>query len=226
MKRSPAFLFVTAALLCVPVSAEAPSAARIIELARKKLAAVRDYSVDIRLDVQSDQLTVKGMRMTLYYRRPGRMRLVARDGLAAMPRGIVMGDFMDELTRNCRPTLVGVERKNGVACYAIRLEPESRAGGPPVNIWLSKSGYLLRETSIEEPFSLKTQWFYGRVDDKYDLPCRIIATFSSPDIHTVPRPGFGPGQGAGGLRTVRATLTFSNYKVNRGIRDSVFVEND
>ena len=80
---------------------------------------------------------------------------------------------------------------------------------------------------------MKSEWRYARVDEKYDLPRRIqaevtvprAAGFQSNDPDERPRRNRARASGPGlssGTQTMRATLTFSNYRVNKGIPDSVF----
>lgn len=236
MKRFSAMcVLLGAALLSASVSAEAPSAARLLDQARRKLAAINDYSVDIRLDVTGGNITIKGMTMTLYFKKPGKTRIVARQGFAAMPRSMTLGDVVTELTRNCKSKMIKTQKKNGIDCYVIRLDPIRQGGQPPVLLWLDKSRLLVRATQVKAPFPVKTEWQYGKVDEKYDLPRRIDAEIVSPQAagfhHRDPdeprraNPG-RKGPGPGGTQTIHATLSFSNYKVNKGIRDSVFASGE
>jgi outer membrane lipoprotein-sorting protein len=220
-------IFAVLAAFIIPAaqSAAAPTAESLIGLARKNFAAIRDYSVDIRLDVKSDAIDVKGMAMTLYYKKPDKTRIVAKEGFAAMPRSVALGNVIDEVTKHCIPVLEKTEKKNGIDCYVIRLEPMLRGSKPPTTLWLDKSG-LIRAINMGGPYPVRTEWRYAKVDEKYDLPRRIDVRIASPASGPYPRhrgrrPEVQPVP-AGGVQTVNATLSFSNYKVNKGIRDSVF----
>lgn len=222
------------AALIVPVAecAAAPSAESLIGLARKNFAAIRDYSVDIRLDVQSEALAVKGMAMTLYYKKPDKTRIVAKEGFAAMPRSLTLGNVIDEITKHSVPFLVRQEKLNGVDCYKIRLDPNSSSNQPRTRLWLDKSG-LIRAIKVDGPYPVSTEWHYGKVDEKFYLPRQITARISTPagsPYRHQPSNAGAAGRGARGpqaqtgsaVQTVNATLSFSNYKVNKGISDSVF----
>ena len=225
-----------ALIIAAPAQAANPSAQSLIELARKKFAAIRDYSVDVRLDVKSEAITVKGMTMRMYYKTPGKMRIVAKEGLAAMPRSVSLGDVMGELTKNCRPVMLKREKKNGVDCYVVRLDPIRQGSQPPTMLWLDKSG-LVRATQVGGPYPVNTEWHYARVDEKYDVPRRIEAQITTPASSPYPRHGHDPDhpnrrgladrrgpEGVSGPQKAYATLSFSNYRVNKGIRDSFFAD--
>lgn len=228
MKRLVILAVLATLIIPATQSAAAPSAESLIDLARKRFAAIRDYSVDIRLDVDSDALAVKGMTMTVYYKKPDKTRIVAKEGFAAMPRSVTLGNVIDEATKRSVPTLVKSEKVGGVDCYVIRLDPILPGSQARTKLWLDKSG-LVRATHMEGPYPVRTTWHYARVDEKYDLPCRIDARISTPVGSPYPRQPRDPDaprrarvQPASGRQTVRAVLSFSNYRVNKGIRDSVF----
>ncbi len=232
MRRSALVLGLVAVLLSAAAMAATPSATSLLESARKRFAVINDYAVDIRMDLNSQAMTVKGMTMTLYYKKPNKTRVVAKQGFAAMPKGVMMGDVLGELTKNSHPVLVRQEKKNGVDCYVLRLDStdQSAANRPSVNLWLDRSG-LVRATQIRGPYPAKTDWRYSRVYGKYDLPSRIDAEITGPESDFSPgRHGHGheaspapsPARPSGNTQTIRATLSFSNYRVNKGISDSFF----
>jgi outer membrane lipoprotein-sorting protein len=226
LKRFVVYAILASLLISSALSAS-PSADSLLDLARKRFAQIRDYSVDIELDVKGESIAVKGMTMTMYYKKPDKTKLVAKQGFSAMPREIVLGDVIDQLAKNCVPVLLKTEKKNGVECYVIILQPLLGAGQPATTLWMDKSG-LVRSTESGGPYPVRTDWRYAKVDEKYQLPCRIDARITAPAMSAMPRHRHGDAdeamqpQPANGTQTVRATITFSNYRVNKGIRDSVF----
>ena len=241
MKRLPQFFGLLAvALLCGAALAETPSPARLLERAQRNMTPVNDYIVDLRFDVKGQNITIKGMTMTFYFKKPAKTRVVARQGFAAMPSSVMMVDALTALVQNSRPTLLKAEKKQGMECYVIRLDPFRRGNQPPTTLWLDKSHLLVRATRFEGPFPVKSEWRYARVDEKYDLPRRIDADITAPqstgfgrrgrrdpDEHSRRPKAYAASPGPGGpTQTMHATLSFSNYRVNKGIADSVFTSKD
>ena len=238
MKRLPVLLGLLAVtLLSTPALAETPSAQRLLDQARRNMAPVNNYSVDVQLDVKGENMTIKGMTMTLYFKRPDKTRILAKQGFSAMPRSLTLGDVLAELAKNCRPALLRTEKKQGIDCYVIRLDPIRQGSQPPALLWLDKAHLLVRATRSGGPFPVKSEWKYARVDEKYELPRRIDAEIATPRAAGFQRrdpdePGRrGNARGAapepgGGMQSMRATLSFSNYRVNKGIPDSVFTSKD
>lgn len=225
--------------LCAAAHA-APSAKSLVDKARANMTPARDYVVDLRMDVSGSQLLIKGMAMTLYFKKPGKTRIVAKEGFSAMPTSMMLGDAVSELMGASRATLVKTARRGGVECYVVRLEPASKRRGQPVTLWLDKSRLLVRAMRVDGPCPVECDWRYATVDEKYSLPRRIDAriTIASPRGYQQPnRPDPDDRRSRHNPRTpkptlqsatetMRATVTFSNYRVNKGIPDSVFTSKD
>lgn len=200
----PLFLLLVAGF----ASAASESASSIVQKARNRFAAVNDYSADMRLDMKGDKVSVKGMTMRFYYKKPDKTRVIAKDGFAAVPRNLGLGDPLKELSKNARATLVRSETRQGARCYVLQFDPVNSSGAPSMLVWIDKVSYLVRATSALGPNKLDTVWSYTRVGGKYDLPSKIEADLIIP--------------GDTGDRPAKATVTFSNYQVNKGISDSIF----
>lgn len=191
--------------------AEPKPADDLLQKAWRKFGAINDYSADIRLDMTGDKVSVKGMKMKFYYKKPDRTKVVARQGFAAMPKNVVLGNPMREMSKNARATLLRTEKKNGAQCYVVQLDPKAPSPtAPSALVWIDKARLLIIATSSLGPHKLDTNWTYTRVDGRYYLPLKIAADMVIP--------------GETGPRPTKATVTFSNYRVNKGISDSVFSE--
>jgi outer membrane lipoprotein-sorting protein len=208
MNRRVALVLLIVLLVAGSESARSESASSIVEKARNGFAAINDYSADMRLDMKGDKVSVKGMVMRFYYKKPDKTRVIAKDGFAAVPRNLGLGNPLKELSKNARPTLLRTEKKQGTDCYVLQLDPVNASGAPSMLVWIDRTRYLVRATSTLGPNKLDTVWSYTRVGGKHDLPSRIEADLVVP--------------GETGNRPTKATVTFSNYQVNKGISDSIF----
>lgn len=199
------------ALAASLVCAQSRPAADLLEKARRKFESINDYSTEIRLDMKGDKVSIKGMTMKLYYKKPDKTRVIAKQGFAALPKDVMVGSPLSEMAKSTRGTLLRTEKKHGKDCYVIQLDPSTpSAQSPSVLLWLERSRLLVVATSSLGPHKLNTRWSFTRVDGKYDLPSRIDVEMTIP--------------GDNGPRPTHATLRFSSYRVNKGISDSVFAK--
>lgn len=206
------------ALILVTLSGLAcaqPSADKVIADVKRTFNAVNDYRVDATLSVKGDKLSVRNMKMTIYYKKPGRMHIDAKQGFAFVPTGTFLGNSIDDMTRGAKATYLRAERRSGIDCHLIRLDPAGPGGNPiSVLLWIDKARSVVIASRTEGEAQMSTTWTYSRVDGKYHLPTRIAADIAPP----------ASGPHAGAMQKSQAVITFANYRVNKGIPDSVFEE--
>lgn len=183
-----------------------PSGQAVMAAVLRRTAAVNDYRVDLKLTVKGENISINGMAMTLYYKKPDKMRIEARQGVGIIPSGTYIGDPIAGILRQRKPVYLKSERLNGVECHVLRLEPaEPTAGQQPMTVWVDKRRNVVLATEASEPFHTRTTWRYSTVERRFYLPVEMKAEIDMEQ------------QGK-----VRAVVTFSGYRINRGIPDSVF----
>ncbi len=216
---------------CAPVGAVTSD--DVIKLLSRNSLGVKDYQADVTLTIKAPKISVKGMRMTLYYKQPGKTKVVAKEGMGFMPKQMVFQATIQDMVRQSKVTYLGEENKNSVACYLIKVEPKQEAAPPAprnmppgyrpppqaqesVKMWVEKGTGAIIATSISSGFGAGSQanvvsnWKHQLVDNNYYMPAEI-----SLDAKESYR---------GGGESMKVTVTFSGYKINRGIPDSVFKE--
>jgi len=118
----------------------------LIRRMRAQLSSVRDYRCDVRLDASLPGLSVSNMRMTLYFKRPGKIHIAAKEGFALLPReGLFLGDPVDEVLQRFELTALGDARWDGALCAKYALRPRQDASSPMGSLRL----YVDRERMAE-----------------------------------------------------------------------------
>lgn len=206
MRRATLPAFILAVLvLSTAASYAQPTGEQVVAAIKRGLDSVRDYTVDLSLTVKGPQISINNMRMTVYYKKPNKLHVDAKQGFGVVPRGNLFGNPIEELARGARPVYLRSEKKNGRDCHVIKLDP---AGSPGrVTVWVDKARSVVLATSTDGPHAASTQWRYEAIDGRYYLPIEIRADSQ------LPRSPNGKAV---------ATLKFSNYRVNKGISDRVF----
>ena len=192
----------------------------LIRRMRAQLSSVRDYRCDVRLDASLPGLSVSNMRMTLYFKRPGKIHIAAKEGFALLPReGLFLGDPVDEVLQRFELTALGDARWDGALCAKYALRPRQDASSPMGSLRL----YVDRERALpvaitgkgEDGGAVQTVFEYRRFPGGHWLPAKTTLR-----VRGLPAPGGRPGERTRADGT--ATLTFSNHAVNTGLPDSLF----
>ncbi|MCE5199946.1 outer membrane lipoprotein-sorting protein [bacterium] len=190
-------------------SAAHVSAEAVMAAVKKQYAKVRDYRVEAVLNVKGPSLSIHNMGMTVYYKKPNKVHVDAKSGMAMVPQGTFFGNPIEDLARGTQPVYMKSECKDGHDCHVIRLD--SANGNPGVTVWVNKKLNLIVATETPGAYGVRTNWRYDKIDGKYYMPVEIRAQMPSNNPSK-------PDQ------RVKVTVRFTNYILNKGIRDSIFQE--
>lgn len=192
----------------------------LIQRMRSQLSTVHDYRCDLRLDASLPGFSVTNMRMTLYYKRPGKIHIAAKEGFALLPKeGLFLGDPVDEVLQRFELNPLGDARWDGVLCAKYALRPRQDFGSPMGSLRL----YVDRERALpvaitgkgQEGSELQTVFEYRRFPGGHWLPVKTALR-----VRGLPAPGNRPGEKS--RADGNATLIFSNHAINTGLPDSIF----
>lgn len=214
MKRLLSAIILLALLL--PAAAGAPSGDSIVAAMRKQFSAVNDYRADVSLTVKGPKVSINNMQMTVYYKKPNKIHVEAKQGFAMMPGGNYFGDPLGEIS-SARATYVRTEKKQGRQCYLLNVA----ANQAVMKLWVDKQRSVV--VAMESGQGLKTLWQHAKVDGKYYLPVQISA-----DVQGLPMGNGHHARATGNekdqIGPTKAVVKFSNYRVNKGIDDKIFQE--
>jgi len=214
MKRL--LLVVVGVLLIAPAIAGTPKGDQILAAMRKQFSAVNDYRADLSLTVKGSKVSINNMQMTVYYKKPNKIHVDAKQGVAMVPSGNYFGDPLGQMA-NAKAAYLRTEEKVGRPCYVLKLI----GGQAPMTAWVDKERSVVVAMDGED--GLKTAWRYARIDGKYYLPTEIRADIR-PALAAGRRRHADPDDQGPDIGPTKATLKFSNYKVNKGIDDTIFQE--
>jgi outer membrane lipoprotein-sorting protein len=216
-----ALLLIAAAL---PTRAANPTAKEILTRASKPYTAIRDYIVDARLTAKSPSVHIPDMNLKVFFKSPDKVHVESKDGFALLPKqGALLGDPVREMLN---ATDLALEKPGivlGIPCYAVRASFQRDNMSVDATIWVDKNTFLIRQVWYVSELapSVKVRLNYSKVAARYWLPESTSADISAPIIPDA-RPDEMLSQKRG--RPMRVTIKFSNYRVNTGLNDSIFVK--
>lgn len=199
----------------------------VLQKVKANFSAVEDYSARAIMSLDSPTMHISGSKFKLYYKMPDKMRIEPEGGFAIVPQGTYLGNPFEEITRDNDLKLLGEAKLNGRACWKIRVTPsEKRPGGLESILWIDKArGLILASRAEPAPEArMNVDWKYVRVDGKYWLPSVITVTIDGLPASIARHRG--PFVNSSGKASGKAIIKFSDYRVNKGIQDSVFGRKD
>ncbi|MBI2843939.1 MAG: hypothetical protein HYX78_11115 [Armatimonadetes bacterium] len=220
-----AVLIVIALVAAVAVGSAGKSkitSADVLARVERNYAAIRDSRVDVEVTIDSPQVRMPKSTGAVCFKRPDKVKVIAKDGLMVMPKDVFPGDPVAAIKRQFDTAYDGTTTVDGVAVYVLNLVPRSTEVNSKMKLFVEKRrGLIVGSEASVGGGTFKSRWTYARIDGKYWLPSKIKVEMDG----ALSQPAFDPDQmkmkpPKSGKGT--AVVKFSNYRINKGIPDSVF----
>ena len=218
---TPCWRTVVPMIVLLALAAPPSSALTAMQLVQRALAqqeAVRDYTATVRVSVSAPSLQIPERRVKVYFKRPDKVR-VDSQGLAILPRdALLWGNLGRHLAEATSATVVGQGELQGRPVTCVKLVPrEAAAGAGRVLCWVDSQRHLLAKMEVwrDNARALTVSFDQVLVQQRYYLPSHIDCRLAD---------GALGRRGGGGPATMQ--LDFSDYRVNVGLRDALFDEDE
>jgi outer membrane lipoprotein-sorting protein len=213
-----------------------PTASEVLKSLEQTFREVDDFSATVVGDVNMENLRVPRMMATMHFKRPDKVHFVS-PSFSIMPRE-GMSPNPERWRTDYDATLVGRDTVSGRMVWRLQLaakDPKARLR--QAYLWVDPVNWtLVRLASM--PYGGRTITFdfeYERVEGRYWLPSKLTAHFGSMGEATEPL--FRVPEGAPNpapqveemqrrMRSGSVILTYQDYRVNTGLPDSLFVNQD
>jgi outer membrane lipoprotein-sorting protein len=212
-----------ALVIIAPVDARTPTAKQILDRAAKHYDAVKDYTTNVKVTVESPSINVPEMNAKVYFKQPDKLHVESKDGFALLPRqGVLLGNPLREIMSGTELSLHGSERVLDHDCYVLKSITRREGRTSESTVWIDKKEWLVRQiqTNPEWGPSAKVKLWYTRVDRKHWMPLTTVAQIALPPLRPT-----ASQEGASASRPTIVTIRFSGYRVNTGLSDKIFEKN-
>ena len=200
-------------LLSSPQPCQADAAA--MAMVQRALAAteqVQDYSATVAVTVASPDVNIPRRTAKVYFKRPDKVH-VESEGLMVIPRdALMLGNLGSYVEQYATASFIGSGTLSGRPVRAIKLSPrDPRPADGRLLVWIDSERHLLLKSEVWRAGNhmLTAKFEHTRVDQRYWMPRRIVTEMKAGALSRRAEAG-------------RVELVFSDYRVNRGIPDSVF----
>ncbi len=220
--RGNVFLLCLLAAMAMPLSAQESEAWTLLRGIQADYDRINDYTVDIKAILKVPGLSVPEMAVKMYFKKPDKVH-VESEGFAMLPRDAVMFHPSMFKPDEYDAVVQGDSEIRGIACRKIKLLAKSdtvRLQRVVLFVDPARKEILRMEADPDGAASASADFTYARVDG-YSLPKTITIEMEAP--MTMRRPGAKPkDKQNGAMEKAKISLAYSNYRINKGISDTVF----
>ena len=209
-------------LLSVGMASSAITAKQALGKASRNYDIINDYTVDAQLSIDSPSIQIPKTNVKIYFKKPDKVHVESKDGLAILPKhGLLTGNPVKEFASADELSITGSARVDGRDCYVIRANFTKSQRPVESMVWIDKKDWLVMRISANPGYgpSVDVTLKYLKTEGKYWLPVYTKAKLSIP-----PMTRMHGRMNPGAPQPSTAIIRFSNYRVNKGISDSVFIE--
>lgn len=197
----------------------------------KNFDRVKDYEVDVEIKVDVEFLKVPDSKAKIFFKQPDKIRLksegfalLPREGLDFSPSALTKKDYTaiyeQDVLYNGKITsivkIIPVGEQSNIILSTLWIDPLDKVIRK-VESTTKTNGTFTIELSYDNsfPFPLPEKMVFSFNVDKLNLP----KTFSADGLPPSKKKKLSDGPTKGFV-----VVSYSNYKVNKGLSDSVFQE--
>jgi outer membrane lipoprotein-sorting protein len=204
----------------------------ILDKVKAKFGEVKDYVVNVKIKVDVDFLKAPVSEAKIYFKQPDKIHFES-ENFALLPKEGVNFSPMALLKKNYTAIYEKEDTINGTKTSVIKVIPLSDESDIILTtLWIDPAKYYILKaqstTKINGTFSLELN--YESPVDNFPLPSSMVFTFNidrdklSRGMRNFDEQDENAKKKEKKSTTGKVYIYYSDYKVNRGIPDSVFDE--
>ncbi|MFC2134103.1 hypothetical protein ACFLTH_05755 [Bacteroidota bacterium] len=219
-------------IISVNVFAQSRNPDIILDEVKNKFNIVRDYQVDVNVNLDIDFLKVPETKAKIFFKQPDKIHFNS-EGFAMLPRQVFDITPTKLLSFDYTSIYMRDELIENTNTAVIKIIPNSDTTNMLLStLWIDIEKSIVRkiETATKNSGTILTELYYAE-DLEYPLPSEIRVNFK---VNNVNIPNLSPQNSGNDQHNVRrsrklegtVTLKYSNYIVNEGIPDEMFLERE
>lgn len=217
--------------MCVSCIATAQNADELVKKIKTKLDLVDNYEANGKLKTNVSFLKVPEADVKIFYKKPNQLKIKNEKGISFVPKGATSINLNNIISGNQYSVIdAGTEKAGNITARIIKLLPtDDNADIVLSTLYIdeAKLVVLKAKTTTRENGTYQLEMTYGQYA-QYCLPDKLVFTFNTKDYKLPKGVTFDFDDGTGKNKPTeknkkgKAEITFSSYKINKGVADSVF----
>jgi hypothetical protein len=209
----------------------AQTADEIIRKVKAKVEKVNDYEASGTLKTNVSFIKTPVADVKIYFKKPQKVKIKNESGISLVPKGAININISNVFEKIGEYDILDAGKEGGTGLRIIKLLPKKEESDIVLaTLYIEESSLVIRKAKItsKENGTHELELSYGKYTD-YGLPDKLIFTFNVKDyklpkgivldyddgIDKKKTPGQKDEKG-------KVEITYSEYKINKGVSDSVF----
>jgi outer membrane lipoprotein-sorting protein len=205
----------------------------ILSEVKNVFGKIEDYEVDVKINIDINFLKVPESKAKIYFKQPDKVKLKS-EGFALIPREGLNFSPAKLLNEDYTAIYSKLDSINGRLVDVIKVIPTSDSSDVVLtSLWVDSTEHVLRkiESTTKRSGTFTITLNYEDISNLH-LPSEVAFSFNVSDMQ-LPKSLTGdfdeqpaPPKKNGKRMKGTVTVTYSNYKVNQGLPDSFFEEEE
>ena len=226
MKR----LLIILALFSVVTYAQSKDATKILNVVKARFDKVKNYQADVVAKLDMELVKVPESNATVYFKQPDKFKIVPK-GFSMIPKQSMNFSPAQLLKGDYTAVFVRSDVLDKDKMDVVKIIPNSDTSEVILStMWIDQAQSIIRkvETTTKRGGTVITEFSYEA--KSIPLPSVLKFSFNMGDVKLpdVANNKDGGNQKSGGARPTKikgsVVMTYSNYRINKGVSDSVFEE--
>jgi len=215
-------------ILSVTVYAQSKDATKILNAVKVRFDKVKDYQADVIAKLDMEFVKVPESNATVYFKQPDKFKIVPK-GFSMIPKQSMNFSPAQLLKGDYTAVFVRSDVLDKAKMDVIKIIPNADTSEVILStMWIDQAQSIIRkvETTTKRGGTVITEFSYEA--NSIPLPSELRFSFNMGDVKLpdVANNKDGGNQKSGGARPTKikgsVVMTYSNYKINKGVPDSVF----
>ena len=211
------------------IHAQSPDAHDILHKSIDEYSKIKDFSAHAEIIVNVDFINIPDKYATVYYKYPDRYRFKSK-GFIMIPKKGLNFSINEVLNQPAALVYSGKEDVEGITCDEIKVIPDDpKSEIVLASVFIEPESYFVKkmEANTRKSGTYTVLLYYDQ--QKYALPDSIRINFDVEKLH-FPLKFMGniqvDDQDDNSVKDGSVTIKYSDYKINYGVNDSVFNEDE
>lgn len=223
-------LFLGLLFLTCSNASKAQDIKSLISKVRQKIEQVNDYEAYGKMKTNVAFLKVPVADVNVYFKKPNKLKLKSSKGVSFIPKGAVSFNVNNVLNEEFSVIDAGTDKFGNTTVRVAKLLPiDDNSDVVLSTVYIDPINHLLLKsrTTTKESGTYELLLSYGNYM-AYGLPDKVVFSFNTKDYKLPKGITFDFETGSDNkTKSVKsnkgtAELSFSQYKINKGIAESVF----
>lgn len=203
----------------------------IIRKVKAKVEKVNDYEARGTLKTNVSFIKTPVADVKIYFKRPEKVKIKNESGISLVPKGATNINISNVFEKIGEYDVVDAGKEAGTGFRIIKLLPENEESDIVLaTLYIDESFLVIRKAKItsKENGTHELELSYGKYTE-YGLPDKLIFTFNVKDYKLPKGVAFDYDDGSDKKKAPgqkdekgKVEITYSEYKINKGLSDSVF----